>query len=198
MKLFRSLLIVCILTLAAGCEKTETQPQEPTAPAEGRIEELSAELEHLRNENRELAARNQELARYVKDSGSRIRQLISGYGPGIWDYGENDDYPVFMKALPGAGIDGVLAELNQRFRSEGQPELRFVRKDGRTVFLAVADEEQLGERMGSHGALAYMEAVAYSVTSIPGVECVYFDIGESEHAAPGRYCEPGGRPFLPQ
>jgi hypothetical protein len=205
-RLFRSFLAVFVLLSPAACEKAGQPPapagarQDREAPATDRdkIAELSAELERLRIENRDLAARNEELALQNKEAGPRIQQLISGYGTGIWDYGDDDVYPVFMKPMKGAGFKEIIAELNSRFRKEGGPEIRFEKKDRGTVYLTISDEEMLGERMGSQGALSYMAAVTYSLTSVQGVDCVFFAIGQSDHAAPGKYCKKNLEPFLPQ
>lgn len=56
----------------------------------------------------------------------------------------------------------------------------------------------LGEQMGSNGALSYMTAVAYSLVSVKGIDCVFFDIGEGEHASPGKYCKDSLEPLTPQ
>lgn len=199
--------VILVFTGVFGCERATPPPekatqsssarnqdQEALAEANRKIEELSSQLEQLRTENRKLTDRNEILVRQQKEFEPRVQQLISGYGTGIWDYTDDGNYPVFVKAMKGAGFKEVIAELNKRFRKQGQPELRVKKKDQATIYLTVSDEELLGERMGSHGASAYLEVIRYSLASVNGIECVYFDIGEGDHAVPGKYCRDGLKP----
>jgi uncharacterized phage infection (PIP) family protein YhgE len=202
--LFMTMLIIVSI---AGCKKPEqkqveqpqiNQEQKTLANANSKIQELSAQIDQLRMENERLKAKNDLLASQNNDIQHRIQQLIAGYGTGIWDYGENINYPVFVKSMKGAGVREVIAELNRRFQKYKQPKIAFKKKEDNTVFIGVDNEEQLGEQMGSSGALSYMTSVTYSLTSIKGVDCVYFDIGEGEHASPGKYCKDSLEPLTPK
>jgi len=148
--------------------------------------------------NQRLKAKNDLLASQNENVQPRIQELIAGYGTGIWDYAENTNYPVFVKSMKGAGVRDVMAELNDRFRKYKQPKVQFKKKEDATVFISVDNEDQLGEQMGSNGALGYMAVVTYSLTSVKGIDCVYFDIGESEHASPGKYCKDRLEPLTPK
>jgi hypothetical protein len=52
----------------------------------------------------------------------------------------------------------------------------------------VDDAAKLTRRMGSFGARSYIRSTLYSLTSLPGVDCVHFHFQEGDHASPGRYC----------
>jgi len=202
-----SLLPLFILLTIVGCEKPEQkqvaqpeikQDQEALTNANNKIQELSAQVDQLRMENQRLKAKNDILASQNKDMQPRLQQLIAGYGTGIWDYTENDNYPVFVKSMKAAGVREIITELNERFQKYKQPKIKFKKKEDGTVFIGVDNEEQLGEEMGSNGAVGYMTTTAYSLTSVKGIDCVYFDIGESEHASPGKYCKDSLEPLTPK
>jgi hypothetical protein len=206
MRIFISLALLLIVSIVS-CQKTEqrqvdqpavNQDKEALATANNKIQELSAQIEQLRLENQHLKAKNDFLAAQNQVIQPRIQQLIACYGAGIWDYGDDPNFPVFVKSMKGASVQDITAELNKRFRKDKQPKIIIKKKEGRTVFIGVDNEDQLGEQMGSNGALSYMTAVTYSLVSIKGIDCVYFDIGESEHASPGKYCKDNLEPLTPQ
>ncbi len=204
----RSLLLalVMILTLMA-CEKHEQKPvaqpevkqdQEALVNANSKMQELSAQLDQLKYENQRLKAKIDILVSQNENVQPRIQALIAGYGTGIWDYAEDTNDIIFVKSMKGAGLRDVMTELNDRFKKYKQPRVQFKKKEDGTVFVGVDNEDQLGERMGSNGALGYMAIITYSLTSVKGIDCVYFDIGESEHASPGKYCKDHLEPFTPR
>ncbi|MBI5896925.1 MAG: hypothetical protein HZB24_13295, partial [Desulfobacterales bacterium] len=41
--------------------------------------------------------------------------------------------------------------------------------------------------MGTTGATAYLQAVTYTLTSVPSIKSVAFDFEAGDHAMPGRY-----------
>jgi hypothetical protein len=207
------LLASIIIAGAAACEgpqqKQVVQPKRVEQPkgneaeqalndAKAKIQGLSAQLQDVTIENQRLKARNDLLESQDREMQPLIRQLVAGYGTGIWDYGEKIDYPVFIRSMKGANAQEVIAGLNERFRKFGQPGLSYEKKEDRTVFIRVDNEEQLDEQMGSNGALSYMTSVVYSLTSVKGVDCVYFDIGEGDHAGPGKYCSDNLAPITPE
>ena len=128
----------------------------------------------------------------------KMQQLIACYGTGIWDYGENIDFPVFVRAMKGSDVREVITALNERFRRYKQPTIKLKKLEGHTAFIGLNNEEQLGEEMGSNGAVSYMTVVTFSLISVKGINCVYFDIGESEHASPGKYCKDSLEPLAPK
>ncbi len=208
----KSLMALVLILTAVACEKTEQKPvvQQPVAPPEvkhdaealananSKIQELTDQIDQLKNENQRLTTKNDLLASQNNHIRPRLQQLIAGYGTGIWDYAENSDYPVFVKSMKDTGVQEVIAELNGRFQKYNQPKVKFEKKKDGTVFISVDNEDQLDEEMGSNGAIAYMTMVTYSLTSVKGIDCVYFDIGEGEHASPGKYCKDSLEPLTPK
>jgi hypothetical protein len=201
------ILVTLIIASIAGCEKSDqkqvvqpqiNQDQEALVNANSKIQELSAQIDQLRIENQRLKAKNDFLASQNEVIQPRTQQLIACYGTGIWDYGDDINYPVFVKSMKGAGVRDVIDELNVRFQKDKQPKITIKKKEDRTVFIGVDNEEQLGEQMGSNGTLSYMTAVTYSLISVKGIDCVFFDIGEHEHASPGKYCKDSLEPLSPK
>jgi hypothetical protein len=56
-----------------------------------------------------------------------------------------------------------------------------------TLVVTVGDPEHLTQRLGTTGALCYLAAVTFSLTSIDGVEYVWLDVPDGDHAGPGRF-----------
>jgi hypothetical protein len=196
------------MTIAVvACEKHEQKPvaqpevkqdQEALANANSKIQEQAAQIDQLKSENQRVKAKNDFLASQNENIQPRIQALIAGYGTGIWDYAEDTNDLVFVKSMKGAGLRDVMTELNDRFKKYKQPQVQYKKKKDSTVFVGVDNEDQLGERMGSNGALGYMAIVTYSLTSVKDIDCVYFDIGESEHASHGKYCIDRLEPLTPK
>jgi hypothetical protein len=168
------LLAILILAVASGCERPEqrqvVQHKEvdqsrvdddvrALADARGKIQALSGRIDQIGLENQRLKARNDLLESQARDMQPLIRQLVAGYGTGIWDYGNNINFPVFVRSMRGANVREVIAALNERFRKFGQPRILYKKKHDHTVFIGVDNEDQLGEQMGSNGALSYMTSV---------------------------------------
>jgi len=207
-----SLMALALILTVVACEKSEQRPaaqqpvaqpevkqdQEALANANIKIQELTAQLDQLKLDNQRLKAKNDLLASQSENIRTRIQELIAGYGTGIWDYAGNANYPIFVKSMKDAGVREVIAELNDRFQKYKQPKVKFKKKEHDTVFIGVDNEEQLEEQMGSNGAIGYMTTVTYSLTSVKGIACVYFDIGEGEHASPGKYCKDNLEPLTPK
>jgi hypothetical protein len=201
------LITAFLLTGIVSCEKNRQKSegqtkadhgQEALTNANKKIEELSIELNQLRAENQRLKTENDRLASGVTNITARAQQLIACYGTGIWDYGDNPEFPVFVKAMQGSDVKEIIVELNERFRKYKQPTISLKKQAGHTVYIGVDNEEQLGEEMGSNGALSYMTMATFSLASVKGIDCVYFDIGESDHASPGKYCKDSLDPFMPK
>ena len=202
-------LLLAILVIASiiGCNRPEqrkvvppptSQDQEALMNANRKNLQLTAQIDQLRIENERLKAKNDFLATQNKVIQPRTQQLIACYGTGIWDYGEDIDFPVFVKSMKGAGVRDIIGELNARFQKDKQPKIVIKKREGSTVVIGVDNEEQLGEQMGSSGAVSYMTAVTYSLVSVKGIDCVFFDIGEGDHASPGKYCKDSLEPLAPE
>lgn len=103
--------------------------------------------------------------------------------------------PVFIKSVKAKNISEMTAVLNTYLSQAGFPGITFKKWDGTTVIIGVDNEERLSEQMGSSGAISYITTVTYSLTSLKGVDCIYFDIEEGDHAGPGKYCKFGVEPI---
>lgn len=208
------LLIICstLLFQLFGCEGKEEEVKEVTPPKTKtgqekttEIKQLEATINGLLAKNKELAKKNGELFEEVKkyeeqkqEMIRRINRLIDGYEAGIWTTEEADLFPVFKKAVKSADAKRIIEELNHEFNLEELPRLIFRKEESNTVFVGISDAEQLTRQMGTSGALSYMAAVTYSITSVKGVDCVLFDFPEGDHAIPGQYCRHSFEPFTLQ
>lgn len=192
-----------------GCngEKPQTKETAPpktqvTEEKTGHVKELEAKINDLTAKNKELAKQKAELFEEVKkqeeqktEMTKRIQKLIDGYEPGIWTTDDAHLFPVFKKVIKSADSKRIIEELNHEFNLEGLPRLIFNKLEKGTVFIRVSDPEQLTQRMGSSGAMSYMATVTYSVTSTEGINCVFFEFEEGDHAIPGQYCRYSFEPF---
>jgi hypothetical protein len=175
----RSSLITTILivaTLAASsCNAVGTSEPTPTA-------ELSHESEILGFQDEELERQNTELEAWAN-------QLADGYGPGVWYFNpDGSRYPLYHHAPADPSLEGITAELNQMLSEGVAPQVILDGVAGSTVKVGLSDDAALTQRMGSAGAQAYLQVVLYSLTSIPGIDCIDFDFIEGDHAQPGLYC----------
>jgi hypothetical protein len=84
-------------------------------------------------------------------------------------------------------VAGIATALNKRFESAKLPTVRILRTDQDTVVLTVSDPAQLTQRMGTTGAHCYLAEVTFSLTSIGGIDYIWLDIPEGDHAEPGRF-----------
>ena len=127
----------------------------------------------------------------TKDVRAFLSELFNGKETGIWQcvYPENGEHErvELVEAMPAANIETVIEQLNSRFQSSDQPVIQLSQIEADTVTITVTDDRQLGEQMGSSGASCYLATVTYSLTSVEGVDYVWFDITEGSHAMPGRY-----------
>ncbi len=209
---FRFLLIFVLILYAfcSGCsdselEKTKTEltsARERLGKIELSLDEANKDLETVKAENMRLTSENTKLqddfSRLKLESGllsdnyeelkAWSKKLVGGYGPGIW-YMDESDRPVFVKSMKSSKTDDIARELNRRFRKDGLPEIILKKVSDRKAYLGVDNEELLTQRMGSFGARSYMNAVIYSLTSIEGIDCIYFEFKEGDHAIPGEYCK---------
>lgn len=200
-RMMRCLLLAAFLATACngapgGAPGTGTQETDPEATAartalqdcRSRNDALKSEAERLGQAVRDLQLKNQLLVYRNRDLRAWTRKLTDGYGPGIW-YMDDTTMPVFVQPMASAGPPEIIAELNRRLTADGLPAVELVGVAEGTAALKVADETQLTQRMGSHGAESYIQAVLYSVASVAGVDCIAFSFTEGDHAAPGQYCK---------
>ena len=156
-----------------------------------RTSELSAELRKLKNIQREktmlegrysgLQNRYRQLERWASD-------LAEGYGPGIWIYSDDHQWPLYGRKPRDASVRGIVAELNDYHRNFDNPLLVLKGIEDAVVKLGVSDAVKLTDGMGSSGAISYIQTAVYSLASLPDIDCVQFEFEEGSHAAPGKYC----------
>lgn len=205
MNVFKQLQIALCLVLfliPSGCYKSDLEEAEKTIDRftseylEVKSEivtlttqntKLTDEVSLLKNQVRELEAENYRLVTSHADVDEWADTLVEGYGPGIWYTGQLL-YPRFLKRIKSGSVSDVVEELNKRFRKDNLPEVILLSSESGRVEVGVSDDEHLTMRMGSHGASSYMKAVTFSITSIKGVDCIWFKFEEADHASPGKYC----------
>lgn len=82
----------------------------------------------------------------------------------------------------------VVNGLNQKYANV---QLQLVKLSNDTLFVAVPENEFLGERMGSTGASSWFQDVILNLTSVPGVNYLNIDMQERSHAMPGTFRKDG-------
>jgi len=165
---------------------------------EAKINELTAKNKELTNQKTELFEEVKRYEELKEEMSNRIKKLIDGYEPGIWTTEDADLYPVFKTAIKEADTKSILHTLNYEFNQEKLPRLIFKKEENKTVFVGISHPDLLTQQMGSSGAMSYMAMVTYSLTSVKGVDCVFFDFPEGDHAIPGQYCKHAFEPFTLQ
>ncbi len=114
--------------------------------------------------------------------------LTKGYGPGIWVYSDDHQWPLYGHKPRDASVRGIVDELNEPRRQAGGPLLVLQGVEDGVVKIGVDNALKLTTQMGSAGATSYIMTTVYSLASLPEVDCVHFEFEEGDHAAPGKYC----------
>jgi hypothetical protein len=190
----RLLAISMILVSMAGCGEDKTRKLEAEVEkSRNAIEALNAEKVHLSEQLGRLQSEYDELqSEYanlrVKEEQLSLwcLQMAEAFGPGVWFIGK-DEKPLPQKSIPDATPARLIDELNQLFEKSNLPQVLLVEIKEDTAHVRITDEVQLTQQMGSTGATSYLQAVTYTLTSLPGIDYVDFDFEEGDHAAPGRY-----------
>ncbi|MBW2192475.1 MAG: hypothetical protein JRF27_01680 [Deltaproteobacteria bacterium] len=151
-------------------------------------ERLSGDVVRLLNAAQKLRLENQLLSRRNREFKEWTRKLSDGYGPGIW-YMDESVLPVFVQPVPSGDVADIAEELNRRFEKDTLPKILIKKIENQKVYVGVNDEEMLTQRLGSHGAESFLNTVIYSVGSVNGIDCVWFEFKEGDHAVPGEYCK---------
>ncbi len=147
----------------------------------GKLQDIGREKAMLQSRCDGLQNRYERLERWASD-------LARGYGPGIWVYSDDHQWPLYGRKPRDATVRGIVDELNAAHRRAGGPLLVLEGVDGGVATLGVTDALKLTTEMGSSGANCYIQTAVYSLTSLPDIDCVHFDFEEGDHAAPGKYC----------
>ncbi len=114
--------------------------------------------------------------------------LAKGYGPGIWVYSDDHQWPLYGRRPRDASVRGIVDELNEPRRQTGAPLLVLRGVEDGVVNVGVDNALKLTTQMGSAGANTYIMTTVYSLASLPDIDCVHFEFEEGDHAAPGKYC----------
>jgi hypothetical protein len=171
-----------INSLSAELSQSKAQLKELEASQrqlEWQCSQLQDRLAALQSEHEELKRIHLELSQWA-------RQLAQQYGPGLWYLG-TEERPLPRKSLPGATASRLAQELNRLFKSSGLPHFTLRNIQGDTAYVRVDGERQLTQEMGTTGATAYLQAVTYTLTSLPGIQYVDFEFQAGDHAMPGKY-----------
>lgn len=123
----------------------------------------------------------------AEDLTAWAKAMHKAIGPAVWIPAQYEQ-PMFDKTADDVSVQGIIGELNQWMEQHKSPTLIFKQREGDTVLVGISDEDQLGERMGSFGARAYLNAALYSLSSLTDIHCVRFDFKEGSHAVPGKRC----------
>lgn len=188
--LFPVLLMLLSLHCGPGDDERKDAGVGPeTAPPPAAVEDLQVENRRLRQAQNTLETKYELLAGRHEELEEWSRLLVNGYGTGIW-YLSKLTLPTFVERIDSDDPRVLVEALNRRFEEDRLPTLAFQGQSGPRVAVRVSPADLLTQRMGSHGARSYINAVLYSLASIRGVECVVFAFEEGDHAQPGEYCKP--------
>ncbi|HEY0668722.1 MAG TPA: hypothetical protein VGD22_11125 [Sphingobacteriaceae bacterium] len=68
-----------------------------------------------------------------------------------------------------------------------QIQLQWIKQEGGTAYLRIADATYLTQSMGSAGAEAYISEITFSFTEVKGIDAINLEFTEGDHASPGVY-----------
>jgi hypothetical protein len=179
--------IICfIITAFIGCDNKSQDTQLNEANAE--MSKLVSENKKLQDQHNELIQKQEALLRNHKELEEWTQKLVDGYGPGVW-YMDESTRPVFIKPVLSGDLKEITKELNLKFKQDGLPLITLIKTKGNAAYVTINDGNLLAQRMGTHGAISYMNAVTYSLASVHQINCVSFEFQEGDHAIPGKYCK---------
>lgn len=188
--------LVLLLALAfAGCRQADVEAYEDEIrQQEEEIAELQQEIEELREllRYREMILREQ--SRRIEPE-RRLPEdalaLLQDGRTGLWGTDEQAMVFRFLREVDVEETGALVDTFNAVYSDDFHPGLDLLDTTGHLLRLRVRDPEQLANRMGSTGARVYLGTATLTMTSLPGIDSVYFDFGEdfdldrATHAAPG-------------
>lgn len=119
--------------------------------------------------------------------GGEERQSATAEPTGIWNFDAAEEHLYLEARIDTNDLEELVAAFNARFPHPEYPGIESAEMRDDTALVELTDDEQLTERMGTTGSLAYLARVTYTLTSLNNVERVRFEFEEGSHAAPGTY-----------
>lgn len=89
-----------------------------------------------------------------------------------------------IKKTDSLSVTTLISDLNAAWDNVT---LIFVKASHDTLYVAIPDNQFLGQQMGSAGAQAYMASTTYSLTELKGIRYVNYDMPPGDHVTPGTY-----------
>lgn len=139
-----------------------------------------------------LESENKQLRDAIENSHddvvAQLKQTLNEKGPSIWGCDDINATKVLKKKpMAGSNLPALIAAFNQAHASREQLFLQFKTLERDTVVITVDDPDLLTQQMGSTGAMCYLAGATFTLTSLNGIDSVWFDFSEGDHASPGRY-----------
>ncbi len=174
------LILAMLLPLTFACQRSETD-----SPSETQANGRQAQVTSLESENKQLRVTIKELH---DDFVSHLKSVLNEKKPAIWGCDDLQATTVVKKmSLPNSNLPALIAALNQAHKEAKEPLIQLQRLERDTAVITVDDPGLLTLRMGSTGAMCYLAGATFTLTSVKGVDSVWFDFSEGDHASPGRY-----------
>ena len=118
----------------------------------------------------------------------RLAEVLWDDKPAVWLCDSDIQEVERTEWLETNDIAAVVQALNRAHgESAHPPTLVHIGTEGDTVRLSVENANTLTHGMGTTGAQCFLASATFSVTSLPGVDYVWLDFEEGDHARPGRY-----------
>jgi hypothetical protein len=121
------------------------------------------------------------------DTGSSV--IYDSLGA-IWKYGYNQQTEELeMTQLRPVDRDALTGDILEEIINKSWPkvQIKFTGTSNDTTFISIPDSEVLTQQMGSAGAVSFMISTTFSFTELKGINYVFFDFKEGDHAIPGVY-----------
>lgn len=132
-------------------------------------------------------AGNDSYAGITPSCRAQLVNLLHNKTPRLWTCDAQGSFITPGEKLGKGGIDAAIERMNLEFQQHGEPLAKLHRVRHNTAIIQVSDPELLRERMGSTGAGCYMATVTFTLTSLDGIDYVWFDLEEGSHATGGTY-----------
>lgn len=174
------LLVALVLPLTFACQRTD---QDSVSDVEGNA--CQAQVTSLRSENKQLRSTIEGLH---DDFVSQVKLVLNEKKPAVWGCDDLQATAVVRKLpMPSADLSALIAAFNQVHKHAKQPNIELSGIERDTAIVTVDDPDLLTHRMGSTGAMCYLAGATFTLTSLKGIDSVWFDFQEGDHASPGRY-----------